>query len=37
MYKFKALGANMFAGYMKREFDSKDDINVVRFWARYNF
>ena len=43
MYKFKALGADMFAAYIMRDSDAKDlkgdddQNNIVRVWTRYNF
>ena len=38
MYKFKALGATMFAAYVMADHESDDDpINIVRVWTRYNF
>jgi len=42
MYKFKALGANMFAALVSSKADDKvyngdDSRNIIRFWTRYNF
>jgi len=42
MYKFKALGADMFAGLISSKADDKvyngdDTRNIVRVWTRYNF
>jgi len=42
MYKFKALGANMFAGLIVNQADDNvyngdDKRNIIRLWTRYNF
>ena len=42
MYKFKALGANMFAALVSSKADDKvyngdDSRNIIRVWTRYNF
>ncbi len=44
LYKFKALGTNMLAGYVMQKYDKKtfangtdDTNNIIRVWSRYNF
>ena len=38
IYKFKALGANMLAAYVRADADAASDpTNVIRVWTRYNF
>jgi len=42
MYKFKALGADMFGALVVNKADDKvynsdDTRNIIRFWTRYNF
>ncbi|EQB39563.1 hypothetical protein M947_06110 [Sulfurimonas hongkongensis] len=42
IYKVKAAGVQYFAGYIYRDFDKKNAINMdtehrVRLWGRYNF
>jgi len=42
MYKFKALGSDMFAALVSSKADDKvyngdDTRNIIRFWTRYNF
>jgi len=42
MYKFKALGADMFGALVVSKADDKvynadDTRNIIRFWTRYNF
>ena len=38
IYKFKALGTDMLAAYVRTDADDATDAsNIVRFWTRYNF
>ena len=38
IYKFKALGTNMLAAYVRADADNASDPqNIIRFWTRYNF
>jgi len=38
IYKFKALGTDMLAAYVRRDADkASDPMNVIRVWTRYNF
>ena len=38
IYKFKALGSNMLAAYVRADADkAKDPTNIIRVWTRYNF
>ncbi len=38
LYKFKALGTNMLAAYVRVDSDNaKDPANIIRIWSRYNF
>jgi hypothetical protein len=38
IYKFKALGTNMLAAYVRADADAAaDPANIVRVWSRYNF
>ncbi len=38
IYKFKALGTNMLAAYVRTDADNaKDPSNIIRVWTRYNF
>ncbi len=38
IYKFKALGTNMLAAYVRTDADkAKDPTNIIRVWSRYNF
>ena len=38
IYKFKALGTDMLAAYVRRDADkAPDPQNIVRVWSRYNF
>jgi len=38
IYKFKALGTNMLAAYVRTDADNASDpSNIIRVWTRYNF
>ena len=38
IYKFKALGTNMLAAYVRTDADNAaDPANIIRLWTRYNF
>ena len=39
IYKFKALGTNMLAAYVRADHDvaGQDPANIIRVWTRYNF
>jgi len=38
IYKFKALGTNMLAAYVRADADNAEDpTNIIRVWTRYNF
>jgi len=38
IYKFKALGTNMLAAYVRKDADDfADPANIIRVWTRYNF
>ena len=39
IYKFKALGTNMLAAYVRADHDvsGQDPANIIRLWTRYNF
>jgi len=38
IYKFKALGTNMLAAYVRADADNASDpANIIRVWTRYNF
>ncbi len=38
LYKFKALGTDMLAAYVRADADNaKDPANIIRVWSRYNF
>jgi len=38
IYKFKALGTNMLAAYVRQDSDAlADPVNIIRVWTRYNF
>ena len=38
IYKFKALGTNMLAAYVRADSDAAEDpANIIRVWTRYNF
>jgi hypothetical protein len=38
IYKFKALGSNMLAAYVRADSDKNPDpTNIIRVWTRYNF
>ena len=38
LYKFKALGTDMLAGYVRVDSDNaKDPANIIRVWSRYKF
>jgi len=38
IYKFKALGTNMLAAYVRADADAfADPVNIIRVWTRYNF
>jgi hypothetical protein len=38
IYKFKALGTNMLAAYVRADHDgASDPTNIIRVWTRYNF
>jgi len=38
IYKFKALGTNMLAAYVRADADkAADPANIIRVWTRYNF
>lgn len=37
IYKVKAGGVDYLAAYVMRDYDVSADVDVIRFWARYNF
>jgi len=38
IYKFKALGTNMLAAYVRADHEAASDpANIIRLWTRYNF
>ena len=37
IYKFKALGTDMLAAYVRADHDGASTNNILRFWSRYNF
>ena len=38
IYKFKALGTNMLAAYVRADHEAASDpANIIRVWTRYNF
>jgi len=38
IYKFKALGTDMLAAYVRADADNfADPVNIIRVWTRYNF
>jgi len=38
IYKFKALGTDMLAAYVRADHDAANDpANIIRFWTKYNF
>jgi len=38
IYKFKALGTDMLAAYVRADADADaDPKNIIRVWTRYNF
>ena len=37
IYKFKALGTDVLAAYVRADHDGANTANIIRLWSRYNF